>query len=134
MELSNQEQQLMETVARMKANGMSDGMINSFIGRVQDASVQELEAMRPSQRDGVTVVQSEADVPGFYIDSRQVAQDLYANAVAKGQDVSPREQSFGGPPRATDLSVGVMAAGNPNYVVAKPTRTTVNDQGQIVTY
>ena len=134
MENLNQEQQLMQTVARMKASGMTEGMINNFIGRVSAASMQEVQALRPSQSDRVEISQANPDAAGVYIDSRQVAQDLFANAVAKGQDVTPGEQAFGGPPRATDLSVGVMAAGNPNYTVAKPTRTTVNDQGQIVTY
>ena len=134
MEIQNQEQQLMQTVAQMKAAGMTDGMINSFISRVQDAGMQEAQSMKPSQKDRVTIVQSEGDVPGVYIDSRQVAQDLYANAIQQGQDISPRDQSFGGPPRATDLSVGIMSVGNPNYTVAKPTRTTVNAQGHIVTY
>ena len=135
MEHSNQEQQLLETVAKMKASGMSENMIQKFIGRVQDASLQEMQAMTPSQRDGVIIVKDEGNVPGAYIDSRQVAQDLFANAVAQGQDVAPRNSGGpSAPPRATDLSVGVMAAGNPNYVVAKPTRTTVNDAGHIVTY
>ena len=135
MDLSNQEQQLMQTVAKMKASGMTNGMIEKFIGRVEDASLQEMQSMRPSQSDRVVITRADPDAPGVYVDSMQVAQDLYANAVAKGQDVTPRNPGVvGGPPRATDLSVGVMAANNPNYTVAKPTRTTVNDQGHIVTY
>ena len=135
MEHSNQEQQLLETVAKMKASGMTDGMIQKFIGRVQDASLQEMQAMKPSQSDGVVITQSDPNVPGVYIDAGQVAQDLYANAVAQGQDVAPRNSGVpGAPPRATDMSIGVMAAGNPNYTVSEPTRTTVNDQGHIVIY
>ena len=129
------EEQLLKTVAQMKDAGMTDGMINDFMRRVADAAMQETQAMAPSQRDGVTVIKSEPDAPGVYVDTRQVSQDLFANAMAKGHDVSPPVNGLtGGPPRATDLSVGVMAAGNPNYVVAKPTRTTVNEQGHIVTY
>lgn len=130
----NNEEQLMQTLAQMKGAGMSDGMIKNFMQRINAAAEQEAQAQAFSQSDKIMVTKAEGDVPGVYIDSRQVAQDLFANAVAKGQDVTPRQQSFGGPPRATDLSVGVMAAGNPNYVVAKPTRTTINDQGHIVTY
>ena len=135
MDILNHEQELMQTVAQMKASGMSEGMINSFIGRIKDASQQEMQSLKPSQSDRVIINKSDPDASGVYIDSRQVAQDLFANAVAQGQDVTPRNPgAIGGPPRATDLSVGVMAAGNPNYTVAKPTRTTVNDQGHIVTY
>ena len=129
------EEQLLQTMAQMKGAGMTDGMINSFMRRVEAAALQETQAMAPSQRDGVRVIKSEPDAPGVYIDSRQVSQDLYANAMAKGYDVSPPTHGFtGAPPRATDLSIGAMAAGNPNYTVAKPTRTTVNEQGHIVTY
>lgn len=132
----NNEQQMMNTIAQMKAAGMTDGMIENFLGRVGDAAMQEVQALRPSQRDGVTVVQSEPDAPGVYIDASQVAQDMYANALARGADITPPTSGsvMGAPPRATDLSIGVMAAGNPNYTVAEPTRTTVNSQGQIVTY
>ena len=135
MDILNHEQELMQTVAQMKASGMSEGMINSFIGRIKDASQQEMQSLKPSQSDRVIINKADPDAPGVYIDSRQVAQDLYANAVAQGQDVTPRTTAgAGAPPRATDLSIGVMAAGNPNYVVAKPTRTTVNEHGHIVTY
>lgn len=132
----NNEQQLMSTIAQMKAAGMTDGMIENFLGRLGDAAMQEAQSMRPSQRDGVTVVQSEPDAPGVYIDASQVAQDQYANALARGADITPPVSGsmVGGPPRATDLSINAMAAGNPNYTVAEPTRTTVNSQGQIVTY
>lgn len=135
MEFSNQEQQLFETVAKMKASGMSENMIKKFIGRVQDASLQEMQALKPSQSDRVEITQSDPNVPGVYIDAGQVAQDLFANAVAQGQDVAPRSSGVpAAPPRATDLSIGVMSAGNPNYKVSEPTRTTVNSEGHIVIY
>lgn len=131
----NNEQQMMNTIDQLKASGMTDGMIENFLGRVGDAAMQEAQALRPSQRDGVTFVQSEPDAPGVYIDASQVAQDMYANALARGADITPPNTGLmGGPPRATDLSIGAMAAGNPNYVVAEPTRTTVNEHGHIVTY
>ena len=131
----NNEQQLMSTIAQMKSAGMTDGMIENFLNRIGDAAMQEAQAMAPSQRDGVTIIQSEPDAPGVYVGAGQVAQDLYANALARGADITPPDTGLrGGPPRAADLSVGVMAAGNPNYVVSKPTTTTVNEHGHIVTY
>ena len=131
----NHEQQFMDIISQMKAAGMTDGMIKNFIGRVDDASRQNIQAMKPSQEDGIRISQSEPDAVGVYIDADQISQDMYANALMHGANVAPKVTSpFGGPPRATDLSVGVMAAGNPNYTVSEPTRTTVNSQGQIVIY
>lgn len=130
-----QHEQLQQTIEEMQAIGLSNGQIQQFLEKVQASAEAGPQASKPSQSDRVEIRQSEGNVPGVYISSDQVAQDLYAEAVARGQQViGPRQTSMiGGPPRAHAQFVD-QTLGNPNYQVAEPTQTTVNSQGQIVIY
>ena len=129
-----QQEQLQQAIEEMQAAGMSNDQIRMFMGKVQAAGQVRAEAMAPSQSDRVEIRQSEGNVPGVYVDSGQVAQDLYADSVARGQQItSPQTQGLvGGPPRAGAVDITM---GNPQYqVVQDGQRTTVNANGDIVRY
>jgi len=81
------QEQLQQTIEQMHASGMSMDQIQMFIGKVQAAAQAAPEAGKPSQSDRVEIRQSEGNVPGVYVDAGQVAQDMYADAVARGAQV-----------------------------------------------
>ena len=93
-----------------------------------------------SQSDSVTIVQSEADVPGFYVDQYQQQQDAFNQMMLRQQAdgaYDRQEDVYYAPPRANafDISVAEMAAGNPNYrVVEDGGNVSVNASGHIVRY
>lgn len=93
-----------------------------------------------SQSDGITIVQSEADAPGFYVDQYQQQQDAYNQMMLRQQAdgaYDRQEDMYYAPPRANafDISVVEMAAGNPNYrVVEGVGNVGVNASGHIVRY
>ena len=90
-----------------------------------------------SQSDGITISQSEANVPGFYVDQYQLAQDAFNNAQLQAQQADAYRQQGPvnySPPRAQGIDIAAMAQGNPNYIVAEPTVVTANDQGHTVIY
>lgn len=92
-----------------------------------------------SQSDGITIRQSEADVPGFYVDQYQLQQDAFNNAQLRAQQAAAYLQEGPvnySPPRAnaSTIDIASMAQGNPNYRVVEPTNTTTNGQGHTVIY
>ena len=129
-----QQEQLQQAIEEMQAAGMSNDQIRIFMGKVQAAGQVRAEAMAPSQSDRVEIRQSEGNVPGVYVDSTQVAQDMYAQALTRGQQATrpQTEGLIGGPPRAAGFVDQTM--GNPNYQVAEPTVVTANGQGHTVIY
>ena len=128
------QEQLQQTIEQMQASGMSMDQIQMFIGKVQAAADVGPQAMRPSQVDRVEIKQLDPSVPGVYVETGQVAQDMFAAAVARGQQVTrPQTEGLvGGPPRAAGFVDQRM--GNPNYTYAEPTTTTTNAQGHTVIY
>ena len=129
-----QHEQLQQTIEQMQAAGLSNDQIQMFMGKLQAAAQAGPQASQPSQSDRVEIRQSEGNVPGVYVDSTQIAQDMFAEAFARGQDIT-RPQTHGlvgGPPRASGFVDQTM--GNPNYTVAEPTVTTANGQGHTVIY
>lgn len=129
-----QHEQLQQTIEEMQAAGLSNDQIRIFIGKLQAAGQAGSQAGKPSQSDRVEIRQSEGNVPGVYVDSTQVAQDMYAAALARGEQVTrpQTEGLIGGPPRAAGFVDQTM--GNPNYQVAEPTVVTANNQGHTVIY
>ena len=130
-----QHEELQQTIEQMQAAGLSNDQIQMFMGKLQAAAQAGPQASQPSQSDRVEIRQSEGDVPGVYIESGQVAQDLFADAVARGQEITrPQTQGLiGGPPRAAGFVD--QSLGNPQYqVVQDGQRTTVNANGDIVHY
>ncbi len=93
-----------------------------------------------SQNDGITVYQSEGDVPGVYIDQYQKSQDAYAQALLQQQSANAYQQQqnmYYAPPRADafDTDPTMYAMGNPNYSVnAEGQNVTVNSNGDIIRY
>lgn len=91
-----------------------------------------------SRTDGVTVYQSEGDVPGVYIDSYQKSQDAYNQALLQEQTANAYQQQqnmYYAPPRADAFDVDVMSMGNPNYkTVEEGSNVTVNSNGDIIRY
>lgn len=129
-----QQEQLQQTIEQMQAAGLSNDQIQMFIGKLQAAAQAGPQAMKPSQSDRVEIRQLDPSVPGVYIETGQVAQDLFADAVARGQEITrpQTEGLIGGPPRAAGFVDQTM--GNPNYRVAEPTVVTANGQGHTVIY
>ena len=63
---------LLETANYLKSKGLSDAQAGEILGMMRRGEVEM------SQNDGVTITQSEPDVPGAYIDASQKLQDVYA--------------------------------------------------------
>ena len=129
-----QQEQLQQAIEEMQAAGLSNDQIQIFMGKVQAAGQARAQAGTPSQSDRVEIRQSEGNVPGVYVDATQVAQDMYADAFARGAQVTRPQTDglIGGPPRASGFVDQTM--GNPNYTVAEPTVVTANSQGHTVIY
>ena len=129
-----QQEQLQQAIEEMQAAGLSNDQIRMFMGKVQVSVEAGPQASQPSQSDRVEIRQSEGNVPGVYVDATQVAQDVYADAFARGAQVTrPQDKGLvGGPPRAGGFVDQTM--GNPNYQVAEPTVVTANGQGHTVIY
>ena len=129
-------EQLGQVIQEMQAAGMSDGQIRLFMGKLDAAKQADAQASsRPSQSDRVEIRQSEGNVPGVYVDATQVAQDLYAEALARGAQIAPpaAQGMIGAPPRAAGYVD--MAMGNPNYKVSdEGSNVTVNESGHIIRY
>ena len=129
-----QQEQLQQAIEEMQAAGLSNDQIRMFMGKLQAAGQASVQAMKPSQSDRVEIRQSEGNVPGVYVDATQVSQDMYADAFARGAQVTrpQTEGLIGGPPKAAGFVDQTM--GNPNYRVAEPTVVTANSQGHTVIY
>ena len=125
------ESELNRAIAALQSKGIPDDQIAEVLGAMQFGE------QPMSRTDGVTITQSEADAPGTYISAEQQLQDNYAGGIAAQQ--AQQTSGMQADPlhflKVPDHNVGVaMSSSNPNYRVAEPTRTTVNDQGHIVVY
>ena len=121
-----QQEQLQQAIEEMQAAGLSNDQIRMFMGKVQASTQASVQASKPSQSDRVEIRQSEGNVPGVYVDATQVAQDMYADAFARGAQITRPQTDglIGGPPKASGFVDQTM--GNPNYMVAEPTVVTAN--------
>ncbi len=139
--MNNQEQtfnNFRQSLGELRSEGVSDEMLVHWMRK---SGLADYMAGKPndamSQTDGVTIHQSEPDAEGFYQHYDSVQQDMFAEAIKQGADVTPRytESSFfsdGGYSAASGLS---MDMNNPNYTVKQDgQRTTVNASGHIVHY
>ena len=125
------EAEVSRAVQALRAQGIPDKQIAEVIDAMHFGS------QPMSQTDGVTMQQFEPNVPGAYQSAEQKLQDAYSQNVA-AQQVQQTSGMQADPLhflKVPDHNVGVaMSSSNPNYRVAEPTRTTVNDQGHIVVY
>jgi len=127
-----QEQELKEMIFKMQEAGLP----SSAIKRHLEMMAQEMTPTM-SQRDGVTISQSQPDAPGVYISSDVQQQEAF-NEALRMQEARYLENAQARGPAAAPLTqaevVQAMAMSNPQYQVVEPKRTTVNDAGHIVHY
>ncbi len=125
------EAEVARAVQALRAKGIPDDQIAEVIGAMAYGEP------KMSQTDGVTMQQFDPNVSGAYQSAEQKLQDAYSENVA-AQQVQETSGMQSDPLyflKTPDHNVGVaMSSANPNYRVAEPTRTTVNDQGHIVVY
>ena len=125
------ESDVANAVQKLRAQGIPDSQIAEVIGALSYGQTPM------STSDGSYRAESQPDAPGTYISAEQQLQDNYAGGIAAQQ--AQQTTGMQADPlhflKVPDHNVGVvMSSSNPNYRVAEPTRTTVNDQGHIVVY
>lgn len=98
---------------------------------------QEQTNQPMSQSDQVVITQSEADVPGFYVDQYQQQQEAFNAELLRQQSMAAYaqpQQQVAGPPTAS-VSITDMTMGNPQYrVVTEGQNVSINSNGDIVRY
>lgn len=123
---------LTEAASYLRSKGLSDAQAGEIIGMMRRGEVEM------SQQDGVTIAQSQPDVPGTYISAEQQLQDNYAGGIAalQAQQTSGRQADPLYFLKTPDHNVGVaMSSNNPNYkVVTEGQRQTVDANGNVVIY
>ena len=81
-----------------------------------------------SQNDQVIINQLRPDVPGFYVDQYQKAQDVF------GEQMMLAEQAQNAIARQSNMYQAPRAPINPNVTVVEPTTMTATPDGKIVIY
>ena len=115
-----------KVIDALRKKGMSDEQIAEVLMTMQfdDAGM--------SRSDGITVVKSEPDVPGAYVDQYQKAMDTFGQQLIQQEQAaraSETKRSMNG-----ELPIDQYYA-NPNVrIETEGQRTTVSPNGNIVIY
>ena len=123
---------LLETATYLRSKGLSDAQAGEILGMMRRGEVEM------SQNDGVTITQSEPDVPGAYVDASQKLQDAYGYGVAAQQ--AQMSSGMQADPmyflKTPDFNIPAQVAStNPNYsVVTEGQRQTIDANGNVVIY
>ncbi|QNJ25189.1 hypothetical protein SynSYN20_00847 [Synechococcus sp. SYN20] len=126
------EAELNQALAALRSKGIPDDEIAGVL------MAMKFGEPKMSQSDGVSITQSEADVPGSYISAEQKLQDKYAGGIAAQQ--AQQTSGMQADPlyflKTPDHNVSVvMSSANPNYsVVTEGQRQTVDSNGNVVIY
>lgn len=123
------EAEVTRAVQALRAKGIPDDQIAEVIGAMSYGEP------KMSKTDGVTITQSEPDVPGFYIDATQRLQDAYAQTpMAQRQIASGMQQVPAYFNSVGDMNLRPVPLSNPNARVEEARTTTVDANGNIVIY
>ena len=120
---------LLDTANYLKSKGLSDAQAGEILGMMRRGEVEM------SQNDGVTITQSEPDVPGAYIDASQKLQDVYAQSpMAQRQMASGMQQAPAYFNQVGDMNLSPVPLSNPNARTEEARTTTVDANGNIVIF
>lgn len=121
------EDQLIALIQKMQHEGMNSEDIKSTLKQMVGRDVEM------SQRDGVTMVQNEGQVPGAYENAYSKMQDMYASSPA-GQPLY-NNGALRVPGQFVNMNSAVVPIKNPNArVEVEGQKTSVKPDGTVVIY